>query len=595
MKTNWNLDVLYQGFADPAYEEDIKKAEEAYKALHDAVAEAKKAGAETDSLTAEAKAAQIEKILLCKESILELAEKLGNYVALRQAVNTKDGEIMAQMARLMRMDAAGAEDDAAAMKILGKAGDVEALGELSPVIKEHKAYILEAERRSGHMFSDEVESMAAAMDLTGGSAWGQLQSFMTSTLKVDYRDTVITLSEVRNLAYSADPAIRRDAYEAELKAYEKVQDAIAFSLNNIKNQVTMIAKKRGYESPLDMTLQTSRMSRETLDAMLEAMKEYMPAFRKYLKKKGELLGDENGLKFYNLFAPLGSSEKEYSVEEAKEELTRVFRDFTPEMSDMMAAAFDHEWIDFFPADGKEGGAFCAGVPSLKQSRILTNFDGTFGAVDTLAHELGHAYHNLMQQNERLLNMDAPMPVAETASTFNETFLGSWALKSAKTREEKLALLESDLREKTQCVVDIYSRYLFESAVFEQAQEKFLMPDDLKEIMLKAQDESYGDGLDPDFRHPFMWACKSHYYSSGLSFYNFPYAFGNLFAQGLYALYLKNPEDFLPRYREMLRTTGVHSIEECGKMMGVDLAKKDFWEASLKMIAEEIDAFCELAQ
>ena len=595
MKTNWNLDVLYQGFADPAYEEDIKKAEEAYKALHDAVAEAKKAGAETDSLTAEAKAAQIEKILLCKESILELAEKLGNYVALRQAVNTKDGEIMAQMARLMRMDAAGAEDDAAAMKILGKAGDVEALGKLSPVIEEHKAYILEAERRSVHMFSDEVESMAAAMDLTGGSAWGQLQSFMTSTLKVDYRDTVITLSEVRNLAYSADPAIRRDAYEAELKAYEKVQDAIAFSLNNIKNQVTMIAKKRGYESPLDMTLQTSRMSRETLDAMLEAMKEYMPAFRKYLKKKGELLGDENGLKFYNLFAPLGSSEKEYSVEEAKEELTRVFRDFTPEMSDMMAAAFDHEWIDFFPADGKEGGAFCAGVPSLKQSRILTNFDGTFGAVDTLAHELGHAYHNLMQQNERILNMDAPMPVAETASTFNETFLGSWALKSAKTREEKLALLESDLREKTQCVVDIYSRYLFESAVFEQAQEKFLMPDDLKEIMLKAQDESYGDGLDPDFRHPFMWACKSHYYSSGLSFYNFPYAFGNLFAQGLYALYLKNPEDFLPRYREMLRTTGVHSIEECGKMMGVDLAKKDFWEASLKMIAEEIDAFCELAQ
>ena len=593
MKTNWNLDVLYQGFSDPAYEEDIKKAEEAYKALHEAAAEAKRADAECAGMTVEEKAAQIEKILLCRERILELAEKLGNYVALRQAVNTKDGEIMAQMARLMRMSAAGAEDDAAAMKILGKAGDVEVLCELSPVIKEHKAYVLEAEKQSRHMLSDEVESMAAAMDLTGGSAWGQLQSFMTSTLKVDYRDTVITLSEARNLAYSADPAVRRDAYHAELKAYEKVQDAIAFSLNNIKNQVTMMAEKRGYESPLDMTLQQSRMSRETLDAMLEAMKEYMPAFRKYLKRKGELLGDENGLKFYNLFAPLGSSGKEYTVEEAKEELTRVFRDFTPEMSDMMADAFDHEWIDFFPADGKEGGAFCAGVPSLKQSRILTNFDGTFGAVDTLAHELGHAYHNLMQQNERLLNMDAPMPVAETASTFNETFLGAWALKNAENREEKLSLLESDLREKTQCVVDIYSRFLFETAVFEQAREKFLMPDDLKEIMESAQNESYGDGLDPEFRHPYMWVCKSHYYSSGLSFYNFPYAFGNLFAQGLYALYLKNPEGFLPRYREMLRTTGIHSIEACGEMMGVDLTKKDFWEASLKMIAEEIDEFCKL--
>ena len=593
MKTNWNLDVLYQGFTDPEYEADIKRAEEAYKALHEAAADAKRFEAECAEPSAEAKAAHIEKLLLCKERIAELAEKLGTYVGLRQSVNTKDGEIMAQMARLMRMDAAAAEDEAAAMKILGKAGDVEALSELSPVIREHEAYIREAEKQSRHMLSDEVESMAAAMDLTGGSAWGQLQSFMTSTLKVDYRDTVITLSEVRNLAYSPDPEVRRDAYVAELKAYEKVQDAIAFSLNNIKNQVTMMAEKRGYSSPLDMTLQESHMSRETLDAMLEAMKEYMPAFRKYLKKKGELLGDENGLKFYNVFAPLASSGKEYTVEDAKDELTSAFRDFTPEMSDMMADAFDHEWIDFFPADGKEGGAFCAGVPSLKQSRILTNFDGTFGAVDTLAHELGHAYHNLMQENERLLNMDAPMPVAETASTFNETFLGARALKNAETREEKLALIESDLKEKTQCVVDIYSRYLFESAVFEQAREKFLMPDDLKEIMLNAQDQSYGDGLDPAFRHPYMWACKSHYYSSGLSFYNFPYAFGNLFAEGLYALYLKDPEDFLPRYREMLRTTGVHSVEECGEMMGIDLTKKDFWESSLKMIADEIDEFCEL--
>ena len=199
----------------------------------------------------------------------------------------------------------------------------------------------------------------------------------------------------------------------------------------------------------------------------------------------------------------------------------------------------------------------------------------------------------MQENERLLNMDAPMPVAETASTFNETFLGARALKNAETREEKLALIESDLKEKTQCVVDIYSRYLFETAVFEQARDRFLMPDDLKEIMLDAQEQSYGDGLDPAFRHPYMWACKSHYYSSGLSFYNFPYAFGNLFAEGLYALYLRDPEGFLPKYREMLRTTGVHSVEECGEMMGIDLTKKDFWEASLKMIADEIDEFCEL--
>ena len=537
MNTKWNLDVLYTGFDDPAYESDIQKAQEAYEALRAAVQEVKEVEEKGIQEVVEAKASRIENILLCQEEIAGIMAKTGNYIGLRQAVNTKDGQNMAQMARLMRLDAEYTEDNAAAQKILGSIEDIDVLAKESETIRDYEALLKELKKQYSHMLPDEVESMIASMDMTGGSAWGQLQSFLSSTLKVDYRDEVITLSEVRNLAYSPDPAVRKDAYEAELKAYGKVEDAMAFSLNNIKNQVTMLSAKRGYESPLAMTLEQSRMSRKTLDAMLAAMQEYMPAFRKYLRKKGELLGDENGLKFYNLFAPLGVSEKQYSVEDAKETLTEVFRTFTPEMADMMAEAFDQEWIDFFPADGKEGGAFCAGVPALKQSRILTNFDGTFGAVDTLAHELGHAFHNKMFFEERLMNQDAPMPVAETASTFNETFLGAYALKQAKTREERLSLLESDLKEKTQCIVDIYSRYLFESAVFEQAQERFLMAEDLQALMLEAQEKSYGDGLDPDFRHPYMWACKSHYYSSGLSFYNFPYAFGNLFAQGLYAAYL----------------------------------------------------------
>lgn len=582
MNTKWNLEVLYKGLTDPEYENDMKKTEELFASLHEIV--------KSDE---EDKVKKIEDILLCQEEIERTTGKLGEYIGFSQAVNTKDGELMAQMARLMRLYSDAAEDIAAAKKILGQAGDIDSLAEKSEVIREYKAYVKNAEKEYKHLLPDEVESMAAAMDMTGGSAWGQLQSFMSSTLKVDYKDQVLTLSEVRNLAYDADQEVRKAAYEAELKAYEKIQDAVAFALNNIKNQVTMMSKKRGYESPLMMTLEESNMKKETLDAMLEAMKEYMPAFRKYLRKKGEILGDPNGIRFYDLFAPLGSSDKKYTVEEAREILTSVFRGFTPVMSDMMAEAFDNEWIDFFPADGKEGGAFCGEVPTLRQSRILTNFDGTFGAVDTLAHELGHAFHNLTQYDEKPMNQDAAMPVAETASTFNEVFLGAYALRNASSREERLALLENDLREKTQCVVDIYSRYLFETAVFEQAQEKFLMADDLKELMLDAQDKSYGDGLDPEFKHPYMWACKSHYYSSGLSFYNFPYAFGNLFAQGLYALYLKDKEAFVPKYMEMLRTTGVHSIEECGEMMGIDVTKKDFWEASLKSIAEEIEEFCSL--
>ena len=282
----------------------------------------------------------------------------------------------------------------------------------------------------------------------------------------------------------------------------------------------------------------------------------------------------------------------FTIEEARDYLLTCFETFTPEMSDMMREAFDNEWIDFYPRKGKSGGAFCAGLLDDKQSRILTNFDGTFGAVDTLAHELGHAFHNKQIENERRLNQDYPMPVAETASTFNEVFLGNYAIRNA-SEGEKLALLENSIQGANQCIVDIYSRYLFETAVFEQSQQKFLMADDLKEIMLDAQKKTYGDGLDPEYLHPYMWVCKSHYYSSELSFYNFPYAFGNLFAEGLYAIYLREGDAFVDKYKKMLNATPTASIEDIGKQMGIDLTDKKFWQDSLSRIAGQIEEFCAL--
>ena len=582
MNTEWSLKEIYTGLDDPAYEADMACAEEKIRELGEFLK------------TADEKSWKelAEGGLSLMEELESKFDKLGLYISLRQSVETENGDLMAQMNRVMKMVAGVAPFQAALEKLLAKIPDVDELAGESELVREYTFRLKEIKKDAVHLLSDEVEEMAASMNMNAGSAWSQLQAYLTSTVGVDYDGGQVTLSEIRNLAYSADAAVRRAAYEAELAAYEKIKDPIAFSINNIKNQVTMLCEKRGYESPLAMTLEQSRMKRETLDALMEAIREYLPVFRKYMHRNAELLGHKNGLPWYDLFAPLGKEDKKYTIEEAKDYLIRTFEKFSPDMSDLMRDAFEQEWIDFYPRKGKEGGAFCAGVTMLKQSRILTNYDGTLGAIRTLSHELGHAFHNRQKEDGRILNQSYPMPVAETASTFNEVHLGEAALAVA-TDEEKLALLEDDLREYTQTIVDIYSRYLFETAVFEQSRGKFLMAEDLKQLMLDAQRKAYGDGLDENFLHPYMWVCKSHYYRESLSFYNFPYAFGNLFAAGLYAMFRREGEPFVEKYKAMLAATPCCTIEEAAAMMGIDVTQKAFWEESLAEVAKKVDAFCAL--
>lgn len=338
----------------------------------------------------------------------------------------------------------------------------------------------------------------------------------------------------------------------------------------------------------------SHMSRETLEAMLAAMRRYLPKFHEYLRAKARRMGYENGLPWYELFAPMGEDDRQFTTEEAKEYLLSHFGPFAPDLADMVEEAFDNAWIDFYPRKGKSGGAFCAGVPAMKRSWILTNFDGALGDVVTLAHELGHAFHNRNMEGNRPLNTEYSMPVAETASTFNEMVIMNAAIAEAKG-EARMALLENQLQDTTQIICDIYSRYLFETAVFEERENSFLFPPRLQELMLKAQKEAYGDGLDENFLHPYMWVCKGHYYSSGLSFYNFPYAFGGLFARGLYARYREEGEAFLPKYRALLKATATSDVEEVAGIAGIDLTRPEFWDESLRTIAEDIDAFIAMAE
>ena len=581
MNEVWDLDAIYHSFEDPAYEKELT----ALKELADRYAACTAALTEADALEG------LKTCIRLEEEITLLGNKLAEYAMLRQSADARDAQAGSQLGRIMTVFSSLAAPQAAFKDWASKLPNLMELVESDDALKEYTFLFTNMAKSSKHLLSEQAEAVMARMQLSGGNAWSDLQGYLTSTVPVTYRGQTINLSTVRNLAYDPDPQVRKDAYEAELACYDRIKDAVAFALNSIKLETLSDCALRGYASPLARTLDQSNMKQETLDAMLEAMDEYLPKFWQYLKAKGKALGHENGLPWYDLFAPMGRSTTKFTTQQARDFLVEQFSGFHPDEAKMIADAFDGAWIDFFPREGKAGGAFCAGVECLGQSRILTNFDGAFGDVVTLAHELGHAWHNACIRDHRPLNHDYSMPLAETASTFNECVVMASAISKAADDQERLALIESQLQDSTQIICDIYSRFRFEKSVFARRPEEFMHADTLCSLMLDAQKASYGDGLDETTLHPYMWVCKSHYY--GPTFYNFPYAFGGLFARGLYAQYEQEGSSFIPKYTKLLHTTPVAPAEDVAKVAGIDLTDKAFWQGALQTIANQIDLFCEL--
>ena len=575
MSTEWSLKEIYPSFESEEFKRDFERFSNFREVFN--------------GLTLEDNLESIKAAIAALEEFSVLSSRLGNYINLTLTANTTDET--ANKYRTLFGNAYAALNSAYT-KVYKFIGSVETDITADENLKDYEFYFAEAKQQYKHLLSDELEDVIAKFSISGGDGWEQLFEAMTSGVEGEFKGEKVTLSEIRNMAYDADAAVRKEAYETELKMYDTIKEPIAFALNNIKQQVLTETSLRGFESPLAQTLEASRMSRQTLDALLEAIREYLPQFRAYLKHKASLLGHENGLPFYDLFAPIGESSRRFTIEESKEFLLENFKGFSEDLAEMTKEAYENNYIDFLPRKGKVGGAFCSNLPFIKQSRILTNFSGSLSDVVTIAHELGHAYHGLHIENHRVLNQEYSMPVAETASTFNENIVMNTVISEASDAE-KVALLESQLQDTTQIIVDIYSRYLFEASVFENREKSFMFSKDLEKLMLDAQKEAYGDGLDPDAMHPYMWACKPHYYSSGLSFYNFPYAFGGLFSKGLYAIYQEQPEGFVEKYQELLRATTVTSAEDTAKVLGVDVEDSAFWKKALAQVADNIEQFIAL--
>ncbi len=581
----WSLDELYPSLDSAAYKEDFAR----FCTLVD----------ETHSWTLKAFATdddpvnKLESFIKRTQDVQSLAVRLVGYSRLISSVDARNGEAPKAMAQVTQKMSTLTEARLSMNRWLIKHKDkVEEFIANSELLQDHRLLFERTIEDAKYLLTDAEEMLLSKLWPTGAYAWTEMQQALAAMHTAELDGEKLPISVVRDKMNSADSDLRKRSFAAEQASYSTIERPVAEALNAIKGEVITLTKHRGYSSPLESALDHWLMDEETLRAVWSAVEASLPTFRKYYERKGKLLGNDKGLPIYDLPAPIGSCERRMTLEEARSYIVEHFREFSHKLADFADSAFEERWLDTEPREGKMGGGFCAPIHAIGQSRILTNFTGSFSEVFVLAHELGHAYHFECLKNESILNSMCPMPVAETASVFCETIVYNAALATAKG-EELHCLLEQHIRGQLSVIADVYSRFLFEDEVFKRRELNPLSVEDIKEIMVKSQKRVYGDVL--TVTNPYAWVTKPHYYLGTESYYNFSYCFGDLFTKGLYAEYKQRGKGFVADYDKLLASSAKLRVIPLAASIDIDLHDETFWRRSLTLLEEEIERFLELTQ
>lgn len=597
----WNLDSIYPNLHSDEYNKDLDSLKQQINEMNDFL----------DGFVENHFDAFLKEYICRKNQLVYLAKSLGAYAYIIYSTDTTNPEYMNN---LNLMDDFSTQLGQLEVKfstlLYNNRQKLAGFFESNPELLEYRFVLEEIVESKLHQMSLEEEELASKMSHTGGNAWSLLQEQIISNLQ---DETGKTFNELRNDANDADPKLRKESWEKEISLLKQNRIAFAAALNNLKGETITLNKKRNWNTAIDRALFSSRMSRETLDALISSIEESLPEWRKYFQAKALLLrkagatasetagtSENPGLAFYDLFAPVvnpnGEKDakdsllsKKWTFEEAKDYILKEYYSFSDDMGNFAKQAFEQNWIDAKIRAGKVGGAYDEDFPKGHQSRILSNFTGAFSDIITLAHELGHAYHFSCMKGKPAVFYDYPMTLAESASTFAETIVKQDMLKQS-SGFDRVKILDLDLSDTGQVLVDILCRFYFERSVFEHKESAELNADNFCELMKEAQEKTYGCGLNNE-RHEYMWAVKGHYYITELDFYNYPYAFGQLFAAGLYARSKKEGPEFAKTYADILSNTGSMSCEDLCKKAGFDITKKDFWKSGIEMYIQEIKEYC----
>ncbi|GIN38583.1 M3 family oligoendopeptidase [Heyndrickxia oleronia] len=464
----------------------------------------------------------------------------------------------------------------------------------NPEIKELAFVLNERRELAKEKLPKEQEALVNSLSVDGYHGWGDMYDTLVSQVKIPFEENgeIVELSvgQAHNKFSNPDRNVRATVFKNWEKAWDEKADMFATTLNHLAGFRLSLYKERGWDEVLKEPLSYNRMQKETLESMWQVISDYKKPLTDYLKRKAELLGIEK-LSWYDLDAPIGKVNTQFSYQEGAEFIIQHFGKFGDQLASFTKKAFEDSWIEAEDRAGKRPGGFCTSFPVSGQSRIFMTYSGTPSNVSTLAHELGHAFHSYALKNVHPLKRGYAMNVAETASTFAEMIVADASVKNAKSDKERLPLLEDKVQRSVALLMNIHSRFLFETRFYEERKKGIVSKKRLNELMLEAQKEAYGDGLEE--YHPLFWASKLHFFITGVPFYNFPYTFGYLFSLGIYAQAQKEGKGYEEKYMALLQDTGSMQVEDLAlKHLNVDLTKRDFWEEGVKLCVKDVEEFLE---
>lgn len=408
----------------------------------------------------------------------------------------------------------------------------------------------------------------------------------------EFRGEKLTLGQLENKLGETDRFVRLDAMHSLEANLKRKENLFAQFLTSIVDYRNTLYEYRGWDNPLTEALQSNRIQEETLNAMWRVVEKNKGTIVKFMRKKAELLGLPK-LSWSDYDAPLDIlPQKIFSFDEGIAFIIEQFKKVSPRLADFAERSANERWIEADNRKGKRAGGFCTSCPIAQESRIFMNYVGTMGSIATLAHELGHAYHNEILFEKPYFLQEIGMAIAETASTMCEMIVTDGAITQAKTREEKLTLLDDKLSKAISFSCDIHARFIFDQMLHKERKKGPLSPSDLTEMMVKAQKIGFADELSDYLPH--FWAYKMHFYFTDIAFYNFPYTMGYLFSLGIYNLLMKTPKDFQNRYDAILLDSGSMTLEDLAKKhLKIDLSEETFWQGAYNLITADVETFCKL--